>query len=91
MHLRVDVLSYGLWPVAPLSLGAYTLATALGGAPFSLLFTLQTTSNVFLLLVIALALECGAIGYYFFRIVTPSNSEEVAKHKSWTFRSTKQC
>ena len=73
MIVPVDVLSYALGLVAPLSLGAYTLATALGVTPFALLFAfaLESTSNVFLFLVGALALLSSAIGYYFFRTKTP--------------------
>ena len=69
MIVPVDVLSYALGIVAPMSLGSYTVATALGVTPFAVLFAfaLESTSNVLLALVSALALLSGAIGYYVFR------------------------
>jgi uncharacterized membrane protein YdjX (TVP38/TMEM64 family) len=83
MLLPVDILSYALGLVAPLSLGAYTLATALGVTPFALLFAfaLESASNVFLVLVGALAVLCSAIGYYVFRTQTPLHGEEPVEQK----------
>ena len=83
MIVPVDVLSYALGLVAPLSLGAYTLATALGVTPFALLFAfaLESTSNVSLFLVGALAVVCSVIGYYFFRSKPLPHGAELREHK----------
>lgn len=85
MIVPVDVLSYALGIVAPMSLGSYTVATALGVTPFAVLFAfaLESTSNVLLALVGALALSSGAIGYYYFRVKTlPHGAKPVEQKKA---------